>query len=208
MLARTLLRTHVRLSGPAPRHAWRAAASRRLSSRAEDGPRDRWEEEEERLEKELFQRLNFNPEPKLRLPPPPVPGTHQESWAPAAHVSSVPDENALSFRSRYYISASDKPPPGANKVVLVAQVPRLGLSEEETARLIAVAGSKYNRNKRELRLTSTKFTEPQRNKADLRRILDSLLADARENAAAHAATPDKRLPLADRSPAARWRGPA
>ena len=49
-----------------------------------------------------------------------------------------------------------------------------------------------------LRLQCVRHDEPHKNKAELRALLGSLLADARENAAAHAATLQHELPLADR----------
>jgi len=138
-------------------------------------------------------------QPKLRGPAPPAPAWLNESWVPAANVSADPLENALEFRTRFYVSASGKQPEGAGKVVLKIKCRQLGLAPGELARLRSVAGDRYDRGSDELRLSSGRHEEPHKNKLELRALLGRLVADARENAAAHAATPQHLLPLADRS---------
>lgn len=134
----------------------------------------------------------------LRPVMPEAPTTHVESWVPARNVSPQIEENLLRFRTQYFLTTQETQPFESRKVVLTVLVGRLGLSHDEQRRLAAVAGPRYNRSKDELKLVSYKYEEPHRNKAHLREQFEFLLADARENAAAHAATPDAFLPLADR----------
>ena len=135
---------------------------------------------------------------ELRPEMPQAPTTHIESWVPARNVSPELDQNLLQFRTQYFLTTQETQPFEARKVVLTVRVGRLGLGTDEQRRLLAVAGSRYNRPKDELRLVSTKYEEPHKNKALLRQQFLLLLADARENAAVHAATPDDQLPLIDR----------
>ena len=187
-----------------PRCNWRG-----LSSNA-SGRRSRYTPQQEKLIKEsdaahdqLVERMQAFV-PKFRLPPAPAPITHYESWVPAWHVSAELNENALNFRTRYYLNASGMQPPGASKVELVVQTAHLDLSALELERLAAVAGKKYNVSNGELKLTSNAYPESHRNKADLRRTLQMLLEDARENADSHSRAPTGRLPLAARGGRERW----
>ena len=66
-------------------------------------------------------------------------------------------------------------------------------------RLLAVAQRHYNRKTRSLTFACNRYPERARNKAELREKFRLLVADARENAQAHAAAPDSELPLACRS---------
>ena len=76
---------------------------------------------------------------------------------------------------------------------------RLGLSASERKRLLAVAYPYFNAKRGELRFSCNRYAEAARNKQELRDKVTALLADARENAEAHAATPDSEPPLAARS---------
>ena len=138
-------------------------------------------------------------EPQLRKPVPLPPATHVETWANAALVSANPNENALSFRTRFYSDATGVQPDYAKKVQLVVSVAKLQLTSLEERRLLAVANRQYIRRRHELLFTCDLHADTARNKAELRAQLGRLLADARENAEAHALTPDSELPLAWRS---------
>uniref|UniRef100_A0A7S4I6F5 Small ribosomal subunit protein mS35 mitochondrial conserved domain-containing protein n=1 Tax=Prymnesium polylepis TaxID=72548 RepID=A0A7S4I6F5_9EUKA len=144
------------------------------------------------------------------MPPPPAPTTHSESWVPASHVSPDADENALQFRTRFYLdstmgSADGLQPEYQSKVQMTVQLEKLGLSEAELDRVIAVCPARhYDRRKGELKLQTNKFPSPQQNKSELRRMLDALVEDARENAESHAQAPDSEKPLHARSPGWRW----
>ena len=164
-------------------------------------------EEEESLNA-MWEKLNAGkPEPRFRDPVPVPPTTHVETWAPVNLVSSNVDENALEFRSRFYIDAKGTQPAHANKVQLAVKLSRLGLNPLERKRLLAVAYPYYNAKRGELRLSCNRYAEAARNKQELRDKVTALLADARENAEAHAATPDSELPLAARSRPWRPRDP-
>ena len=176
-------------------------AVRALSSR---GPNlsqaeQRLREEERRIHDKFWERVKVGAEPRFRSPVPPPPTTHHESWAPAAYVSPDPLDNALSFRTRFYIDATGEQPDHQRKVQLVVKVSKLGLSALERARLIAVGNRHYNRKRGELLLTCSRYAEVARSKAELRETVRGLVADAKENAEAHASTPDSELPLACRS---------
>ena len=151
-----------------------------------------------------------SPEPKLRSPTPPPPQTHLETWANRAYVSENIEENALQFTSRFYIDSTGKQPPFANKVEMRVNIKLLGLNEAEEKRFRAVAlpyihdWKKANKVKNKkmnniLYLTSRRHSEVGRNKEELRQKLVRLIADARENAEAHALLPDSELPLKLRS---------
>jgi hypothetical protein len=161
---------------------------------------------ERRLQEELQElvdvykeRMDFSPEPQLRGPPPSPPTHVVETWAPAALVSPLPAENALTFRTRFYIDSTGQQQFHSVKVQLSVKIGRLGLAADEEARLLAVARPYYRKRGHELALSCSRYLEVPRNKAHLRRVVAQLLADARANAAAHAATPDAELPLAARS---------
>jgi hypothetical protein len=179
-----------------------APACRALSSRPQGGRGRRDDPGRSALETAILSRLEPSaPEqPKFRQPPPPVPTTHTESWTSAARLPPVPGEGALEFQSRFYLQSGGEQPPGANKVKLLVHVDRLGLSEPEVRRLVAVAhrGSNYDRKARVLKLSCSKYKEAPRNKEELRQTLGRLVADAREHAEAHAAAPDSQKPLCDR----------
>lgn len=165
---------------------------------------DRQEEELRRQEMEFdqffWERIRRSaPEPKLRSPVPPPPSTHLETWANRDYVSANVDENALSFRTRFYIDAMGEQPDYAHKVQLVVKLSKLGLTPLEERRLIAVALPHYNRKRKELHFSCTQFAEVGRNKDVLRRQMAALIADARENAEGHAQISDSELPLAVRS---------
>ena len=121
----------------------------------------------------------------LRGLPPAPQNFHVESWTPPSYVSADIDENVLRFRPRYYLEAIpedlDDPTPADKKVVLQVTVSQLGLSQPETRRLKAVAGSRYHPKNDELLLVSRKYREPHRNKADLRKTLGLLVEDATES---------------------------
>ena len=147
-------------------------------------------------------RLNFKQDlygdPRLRTTPPPPPTHIAETWAPAELVSPVPEENALTFRTRFYIDATGQQPFQSCKVQLDVSIRRLGLSKAEEARLIAVARPHYRKRGHTLMLGCSRYLEATRNKAHLRQTVGRLLADARENAAAFEETPDSERPLAAR----------
>ena len=151
-----------------------------------------------------------SPQPKLRGPTPPPPQTHLDTWANRAYVSENVEENALQFTSRFYIDSTGKQPPFANKVEMRVNIKLLGLSELEEKRFRAVAlpyfrdwkktsAKKTKKTNNILYLTSRRHSEVGRNKAELRQTLVQLIADARENAEAHALIPDSELPLKLRS---------
>jgi hypothetical protein len=153
--------------------------------------------EEEEMSAAFWKKLNTGPEPRLRGAPP-LPSTdHAESWAPGHLVSSLPVENALQFRTRFYIDSVGQQPAYANKVQVAVSLPRLGLSESEMARLLAVARPNYNHKRRELLFTCRRYAEVARNKEELRLRVEQLLADAREHSCDIA--PDEELPLAARA---------
>ena len=144
-------------------------------------------------------RMDASTPPRLRGAPPP-PLTHiLETWAPAALVSPLREENALTFRTRFYIDATGQQQYYSAKVQLNINIRRLGLGADEEARLLAVARPFYRKKNHELHMSCTRYLEVARNKAHLRQTVSHLLADARTNARAHAATPDAELPLAARS---------
>ena len=156
--------------------------------------------EEAEVEAAVWERLNRgSPEPKLRSPVPRPPTTHLETWANRGYVSALPDENALSFRTRFYIDSTGEQPDYANKVQLVVKLSKLGLTPLEERRLIAVALPNYDRKRKELRFSTMRYDEVGRNKDFLRQRMAALLEDARENAEAHSLIPDKQLPFAARS---------
>lgn len=160
---------------------------------------EKWEKIDKDLEEEIFRRMQ-GPERQLRAPTPPPPTTHHETWVPASRVSSDVAENALSFRTRFYIDATGGMP-GQNKVRLVVKLAKLGLSEAEERRLVAVAsrGNNYDPKARELKMSCGLHHEIGRNKEELRRTLGRLVLDARQNAESHAAAADEDLPLFQRS---------
>mmetsp|Transcript_40320 Transcript_40320/g.97817 ORF Transcript_40320/g.97817 Transcript_40320/m.97817 type:complete len:114 (+) Transcript_40320:1-342(+) len=91
------------------------------------------------------------------------------------------------------------------KVQMVVKLKKLGLSAREVNRIVAVSpANNYDEGTGELKLQSNKFSSVQKNKMECRRLLDALIDDARENADAHANTPDSQLPLHARSPGWRW----
>jgi len=145
-------------------------------------------------------RMKFSQDPpKLRGLPPPPPTHVHETWAPAALVSPLPEENALTFRTRFYIDATGLQQNHSVKVQVNVKIKRLGLSAEEEARLIAVSRQYYRKKSHELQLACQRYLEVPRNKAHLRGVISRLLADARTNATAHAETPDAQKPLAARA---------
>ena len=160
------------------------------------------QEQEEASFQAIWEKLNTGPEPRYRSPTPMPQTTHVETWAPADAVSDEKLENALEFRTRFYIDAGYnalKQPQYAKKAQLTVRLAALDLSEKERARLLAVAYPFYDRKRNALRLSCNRYHEPARNKAELRQKVRMLLADARENADSHAETPDARLPLSARS---------
>lgn len=144
-------------------------------------------------------RLNYGNDPKLRGPPPPTPTHIAETWAPSALVSPLPAENALTFRTRFYIDSTGQQQFHSVKVQMNVNIKKLGLEPAEEARLVAVARPHYRSKAHELLMSCSRYLEVPRNKAHLRQTVGKLLADARANAAAHAATPEDELPLAVRS---------
>lgn len=144
------------------------------------------------------ERFEYSAEPKLRSAPQPPPTHISETWAPTALVSPVPAENALAFRTRFYIDSTGQQQYHSVKVQLTVKVRKLNLSAEEEARLVAVARPHYRSKGHELVLACSRYLEVPRNKAHLRQTVGRLLADARANAAAHAATPDAERILASR----------
>ena len=155
--------------------------------------------EEAEVNAEIWERLNrSSPEPKLRSPVPEPPTTHLETWANRAYISEIPEENALSFRTRFYIDSTGEQPDYSNKVQLVVKVSKLGLTPLEERRLIAVALPNYHRKRKELHFSTRRYDEVGRNKEFLRRRVAALLEDARENAEGHDLLPDSELPLAAR----------
>jgi len=160
-------------------------------------------EEEFELRQEIWEKIaEAYPEPKFRSPPPLPPTTHMETWANRKYVSRDVIENALSFCTRFYIGADTGPgfgqPDYARDVQMVVDVAKLGLNEAERNRLLAVAAPHLNRKRRELHFRCSLHPEAGRNKAILRHKFAALLQDARENADAHATTPQAKLPLASR----------
>ena len=150
-----------------------------------------WSHFEERL------RLGA-PEPKLRGPPPPPQTKVLETWAPAALVAPDAADNALTFRTRFYIDSTGRQQFHSVKVQMNVKIRRLGLSSAEEARLLAVARPHYRKRGHELVMSCIRYLEVPRNKAHLRQTIGRLLADARANADAHANTPDAERPLAAR----------
>lgn len=160
---------------------------------------ERMEREEEDVKAAIWERLNrASPEPRLRSPVPEPPTTHLETWANRAYISEIPDENVLSFRTRFYIDSTGEQPEYSNKVQLVVKLAKLGLTPLEERRLIAVALPNYHRKRKELHFSTQRYDEVGRNKEFLRRRFASLLEDARENAEGHDLIPDEELPLAAR----------
>ncbi|KAL3921409.1 MAG: hypothetical protein SGPRY_004915 [Prymnesium sp.] len=91
------------------------------------------------------------------------------------------------------------------KVVMMVKIHKLGLSAEEVQRILAVCPSNwYDKKTRLLKLQNNKFRSVQKNKMECRMMLDSLIDDARENAEAHAKTPDSELSVNIRSKEWRW----
>ena len=207
LLRRAATRLLLRAGG-APARAPRAlAATRFLSSSPPGGrrqpptlsPREqKLNSDLEEIFSEFQKRLDYSAEPQLRGPPPPPPKHISESWAPAALVSPVLAENALNFRTRFYIDSTGQQQYHSVKVQLNVKIRRLGLSAAEEARLLAVARPHYRKNGHELVLACSRYLEVPRNKAHLRETVSKLLADARANAEAHEATPDAEKPLAAR----------
>ena len=159
----------------------------------------RLNEELDEIVANFNERFNAGAEPEFRGPTPPAPTNISETWAPAALVSETADENALCFRSRFYIDATGKQQYHSVKVQLNVKIRKLGLSAEEEARLVAVARPHYKKKGHELLLSCSRYLEVPRNKAHLRQTVEKLLADARANAATHAEAPDVEKPLAARA---------
>jgi hypothetical protein len=182
-----------------------APAQRALSSmrgggggRAKTPAQEKIERLEAEAEAAIWEKLNQGPEPRFRLPPPVPPTTHRESWAPAAHVSADPTNNALNFETRFYIDAAGEQPDHARKVHVNVDISKLSLNALERKRLLAVAWTNYDRKRKVLRFSCDRYAEVARNKAELRRKVALLVEDARENAEGHASIPDAELPLAAR----------
>lgn len=146
----------------------------------------------------MQERLDASSEPRLRAPPPLPPTYVSETWAPASLVSSLPNENALTFRTRFYIDSTGQQQFHSVKVQLTVRIQQLGLSKVEEARLVSVARPHYRKKGHQLLLSCSRYLEVPRNKAHLRETVAKLLADTRANAAAHAASPDAERPLAAR----------
>ena len=140
-----------------------------------------------------------SPKNKLRSEAPLPPTTHVETWVNRAYISGTQMENALSFRTRFYIDATGEQRQESSKVQMVVKVSKLGLSDLEEKRLIAVALPNYTHKKREFRFSCNRYLELGRNKDELRQRMALLLADAKQNAEAHAQIPDSELPIAVRS---------
>lgn len=113
--------------------------------------------------KEVTRRTDGGGVPKFRLPPPPAPTTHSESWALASHISPDPEENVLSFRTRFYLESSmaftnGLQPEYQTKVVMMVKIHKLGLSAEEVQRILAVCPPNwYDKKTRLLKLQNNKF---------------------------------------------------
>ena len=158
---------------------------------------------EQNLEKErtdyedaLMARLALLGHPKEIRGNAPLPPTFKtESWVPEANVSPIPEENALTFRTKYYLQASGLQVAGHQTVKLLVKCRQLKLSQGELARLAAVAGPRFDPRSDELKLVCGTHELQHKNKAELRALLGRLLDDARQNAAAHALIPQNRLPL-------------
>ena len=177
----------------------RPTLGRALCSRGRDDYLS--EDEEKNLMRGFAERLSSPAElqPQFRKPVPPVPDTHVESWVPASRAAP-PSEAPLTFESRYYLESGGDQTEGARRVKVHVRVDRLGLTEAEVRRLVAVAcrGSNFDRRARVLKLSCDKHPLPAQNKDELRRMVGRLVADAKENAEAHAKTPGHELPLIDR----------
>ena len=154
------------------------------------------EKERTDYEDKLMARLELLGHPKEIRGDAPLPPTFKtESWVPEANVSPIAEENALMFRTKYYLQASGLQVAGHQTVKLAVKCRQLGLSQIELDRLAAVAGPRFDRRSDELKLVCGKHELQHKNKAELRALLGRLLDDARENAAAHALIPQNRLPL-------------
>jgi len=186
-----------------------ASWQRPLSSVARGGggykrpdPRDQETDEDRELvaaQDALMKRFE-GPLPVIRSSMPPPVDAVLETWAPAHLVSAEHSRNHLNFRMQYFQSSSDWDPPEAAKVVLRVNPFLLGLNSLEVRRLAAVAGPvRFSRATNVLKLTCSIHTEPYKNKVELRKTLNALIADARENAEAFADAPDSTKPLVDRA---------
>ena len=154
------------------------------------------ETERQEYEDALMARLALLGHPKEIRGNAPLPPTFKvESWVPEANVSPNAEENALMFRTKYYLQASGMQVAGHQTVKLTVKCRRLGLSQGELGRLAAVAGPRFDRKSGELKLVCATHEEQHKNKAELRALLGRLLDDARHNAAAHERIPQNRLPL-------------
>ena len=153
------------------------------------------EKERTDYEDALMARLELLGHPKEIRGDAPLPPTFKtESWVPEANVSPIEEENALTFRTKYYLQSSGLQVAGHQTVKLAVKCRQLGLNQSELDRLAAVAGPRFDRRSDELKLVCGKHELQHKNKAELRALLGRLLDDARENAAAHALIPQNRLP--------------
>ena len=152
--------------------------------------------EKQAYEEALMKRMElFGHEKRIRGEAPLPPTFKTESWVPEANVSPIAEENALIFRTKYYLQASGLQVAGHQTVKLAVKCRQLGLSEAELERLAAVAGPRFDPQHGVLKLVCGKHEQQHKNKAELRALLGRLLDDARENAEAHALIPQNRLPL-------------
>mmetsp|Transcript_37725 Transcript_37725/g.83051 ORF Transcript_37725/g.83051 Transcript_37725/m.83051 type:complete len:260 (+) Transcript_37725:135-914(+) len=157
---------------------------------------------EEKLRDEAHDAFNHYT-PQFRLPTPDTPESFLETWVSAKYVSPKSDENILKFQIFFAMDATKDLGRGSNKVVMTVETEQLPLKPHERRRLEAVAGQRYNHKKKILKLVCRRFEEPHRNKAEIRRILNEMLADARENGEAHLRAEQEdpySLPIAFRSP--------
>jgi hypothetical protein len=199
--------TQLRLAAAACRHrSLSSVAPRGGSSPEQSGGRggaafseEQFDKDEEETQENFLKRFD-GPVPVLRRPLEPPTDAVLETWAPQHLVSTQWPDNVVNFRTQYFHSSADWEPPESAKVVLRVKPSRLGLDRDERRRLAAVCGPvRYNRATGVLKLTSMTHTDPHRNKAELRRTLAAVVADARENARAFAAADDSTKPLAARS---------
>jgi len=66
--------------------------------------------------------------------------------------------------------------PGGHRCSLRVHVPDLGLTKEQEERLVSIAGTRYNRQSKDLKLVSRKYLDKVQNRIHVRLLLDRLLA--------------------------------
>eukprot|EP00246_Nothoceros_aenigmaticus_P016825 TRINITY_DN7862_c0_g1_i2.p1 TRINITY_DN7862_c0_g1~~TRINITY_DN7862_c0_g1_i2.p1 ORF type:complete len:123 (-),score=22.08 TRINITY_DN7862_c0_g1_i2:149-517(-) len=73
--------------------------------------------------------------------------------------------------------------PANRKVSAAVYVKELGLSRHAKARLLALVGKRYNRNKDELTIISERYEHREENRKDVLRTLVALMKEAKQDVA-------------------------